>query len=734
MPSIAGEEEGMSDVYVVVHISMTCDESSSQISKDSSEIIEIAWDLVDASNLEVTHQESVFVRPANTPITQYCTQKNGITWEHVRNAGTFKDAISLLDEFVQDKILKQNRDFTFVTVDIKNLSVQIPRESREKAVEVPDYLQNPRVFELITEFSKWNRDGEQRSLSSPMNYSLEQVIEELGVDITAEEQSSLRAREGPKVNANLEVAASSGVTHTRQLTSIFSRVLIQLIKKSSPSSEFPSVLTKPYDFGEDLRVFLNEKSKVLFLNNLPGDTTQYEIESWFTQYGGRPVAFWNLKSNDSTANLKSTPYNNYNTVKSNRQGSVSGFAVFYTHEEARESLSLNGRALNDRVIEVLPSSTLILDKAQDLLTPFPSSKNRPRPGDWTCPSCGFSNFQRRTACFRCSFPAASAVTIQESMFNGVNHSRRHMPGQMRTINAENISHKNNLGGNPLYRQSNGYSNYSDVNNGQGYSVNLNALFNSNTYLNGQTNMQGSNYSNSHGGNSRSHYGNSVPFRAGDWKCTKDSCQYHNFAKNICCLKCGSAKPSMPSQAANVMAMHSINSTAAAIAAATASGQSLNLSNSYMNMQHPSHHYSNDFNQPTGYQQDQLYQYSNVSNSAFTKAQLVAQLAQNHNSKPTLNLSSQVLSQQLAAKQYHSSENPGSNKFSHSNASSPSLYSNTSQSHDSPLGNSSIQLPLIPMAMRVPLVSDINDTANSPNASLNALSDLINSLDISSYRY
>jgi hypothetical protein len=26
-----------------------------------------------------------------------------------------------------------------------------------------------------------------------------------------------------------------------------------------------------------------------------------------------------------------------------------------------------------------------------------------RPGDWDCPSCGFSNFQSRTQCFRCSF-------------------------------------------------------------------------------------------------------------------------------------------------------------------------------------------------------------------------------------------------------------------------------------------------------------------------------------------
>lgn len=26
----------------------------------------------------------------------------------------------------------------------------------------------------------------------------------------------------------------------------------------------------------------------------------------------------------------------------------------------------------------------------------------PRPGDWECPTCGFSNYQRRTECFRCS--------------------------------------------------------------------------------------------------------------------------------------------------------------------------------------------------------------------------------------------------------------------------------------------------------------------------------------------
>ncbi len=32
----------------------------------------------------------------------------------------------------------------------------------------------------------------------------------------------------------------------------------------------------------------------------------------------------------------------------------------------------------------------------------------PRPGDWTCPSCDFSNFRRRKECFRCSFMPTSA--------------------------------------------------------------------------------------------------------------------------------------------------------------------------------------------------------------------------------------------------------------------------------------------------------------------------------------
>jgi len=176
--------------------------------------------------------------------------------------------------------------------------------------------------------------------------------------------------------------------------------------------------------------------------------------------------------------------------------------VFGSYEEASESLSMNGRALNDRAIEVSPSSSRVLDRAAHsqppggppLLTPFPPSKNRPRPGDWTCPSCGFSNFQRRTACFRCSFPAmgASAPDPYNQSYN-----MQHGP-----YGGSGYGHPNMMG----------------------------------NHMHGG----GSSYGGGMGGSSGGR-GGIVPFRAGDWKCGNEGCGYHNFAKNVSCLRCGASR-------------------------------------------------------------------------------------------------------------------------------------------------------------------------------------------------
>lgn len=145
---------------------------------------------------------------------------------------------------------------------------------------------------------------------------------------------------------------------------------------------------------------------------------------------------------------------------------------------------MNGRALNEKAIEVSPSSSRVLDRAAEILTPFPPSKNRPRPGDWTCPSCGFSNFQRRTACFRCSFPAVPAGPGGDAMYAYSYSPQSMAPPQPPALHSG------------------------------GHSMPARGMPNS---------------------------GGMVPFRAGDWKCGSDGCGYHNFAKNVSCLRCGASR-------------------------------------------------------------------------------------------------------------------------------------------------------------------------------------------------
>jgi hypothetical protein len=147
---------------------------------------------------------------------------------------------------------------------------------------------------------------------------------------------------------------------------------------------------------------------------------------------------------------------------------------------------MNGRALNEKAIEVSPSSSRVLDRAADILTPFPPSKNRPRPGDWTCPSCGFSNFQRRTACFRCSFPAGPSGG--DMSYGGGGYGGGYGPPAMGPP-PQHMGHHGPMG---------------------------------------------------HGGGRMGGSG-VVPFRAGDWKCGNEVCGYHNFAKNVCCLRCGASR-------------------------------------------------------------------------------------------------------------------------------------------------------------------------------------------------
>lgn len=239
-----------------------------------------------------------------------------LTWEHVRNAGSFKDAITRFDSFVQDRLVSKNLEFAFVTLNAWDLRVQLPREARDKSVVLPPYLQHSRTFDLRQEYSKWQQRHPESLPFGPS--SLANICAALEVE-------PVQASAPIKHNLPFHLQALAPQSPRRALEEAItlSRVLRGLIRKSQPPHEHPDILTKPIDARSDVNAFLKERSKVLFMDGLPHDTTQSELESWFTQFGGRPIAFWTLRTPDQ------------------HKPTGAGFAVFSSHEEVRTLRSLH---------------------------------------------------------------------------------------------------------------------------------------------------------------------------------------------------------------------------------------------------------------------------------------------------------------------------------------------------------------------------------------------------------
>jgi hypothetical protein len=231
-----------------------------------------------------------------------------LTWEHVRNAGTFRDAINRFDAFASEHLTSQNLEFVFVTLEAWDLRVQLPREARDKSVVLPPYLQHSRAFELRTEYQRWQQHHPESLPFGPS--SLANICAALEVEAV---QTSAPIKHN--LPFHLQALAPASPRRAMEEAVTLARVLRGLIRKSQPAHEHPDVLTRPMDARADVRAFLSERSKVLHMSGLPHDTTQSELESWFTQFGGRPIAFWTLRTPEQ------------------HKPTGTGFAVFSSHEE-----------------------------------------------------------------------------------------------------------------------------------------------------------------------------------------------------------------------------------------------------------------------------------------------------------------------------------------------------------------------------------------------------------------
>ena len=253
-----------------------------------------------------------------------------MTWEHVRTAGSFREAIDTFSKYANEHLVPKDAGsgspptFAFVTLMPWDLRVQMPREARDKNVVLPPFLQHPILFGLRSEYQIFqSHHPETLAFSSS---SLSSICAGLEVE---EVRSSGKVTGG--LPFHLQALAPSSPRRALEEALTLTRCLRSLSQKSRPSQTNPSgdpdVLSRPLDARSDVRAFLGERSKVLHLSGLPHDTTQSELESWFTQYGGRPIAFWTLRTPEGG------------------KPSGSGFVVFGSHEEVSATPSFVSRAI-----------------------------------------------------------------------------------------------------------------------------------------------------------------------------------------------------------------------------------------------------------------------------------------------------------------------------------------------------------------------------------------------------
>lgn len=540
-------------------------------------------------------------------INKYCnTKEKGIVTDAEQAPEKEKEKENEYENIVDKK-------FVFCTLDSNwDIRVSLVNSAAKQDVILPDYLRHPVIFDLRKEFSLWlinhpeiknqekNKEDPSEVSSSPKMLSNEMPLDSLefiinSLDLKNEYDNQVEKKD----SLQFQVAISRVI-------------LTELHKKCTTAEDELTVLTRPYDLSVDFYNFLDEKSKVLYVNNIPAETTQNDLENWFNSYSLNPVGFWTLRNITDNIFLKSQKNKSASSLSDN----IFGFIIFQSHEDAKNGLKqhanifyINNSKSNkstEDLIEIQPSSIKLLEKVQDNLVQFPQNKNKPRPGDWNCPSCGFSNFQRRTACFRCSFPIPNTMSGNLNKYNGsISNSNNTNTNNSNIIknyggiyNQPTSPHLNWNKMNPTYQlnqqqkkqqqlqhlqqvqqtyqmyaanRASNNSPHSPINNNYRFnyngSQNNNGMYNNaNVYNKLNTNSSNSNtygnisnvqgiYSNnmSNGVNMVNNTGNTnnlnnnnsmnggsnVPFRAGDWKCT--SCFYHNFAKNIVCLRCGGPK-------------------------------------------------------------------------------------------------------------------------------------------------------------------------------------------------
>ncbi|KAJ3334200.1 hypothetical protein HDU76_006572 [Blyttiomyces sp. JEL0837] len=432
------------DFIMALDLESTCDENHSnptdiKVPRDQGEIIEMSFAVVNVATKQIVLQTQIFVKPENTPLTPFCTNLTGITAAHLETAGSLQSAITAIDTFIQTNFTSQSKTFGFMTHGEWDLRYQLNRESREKGIHLAPHYNV--FFDAVAEVNRYLVLINQKSQSPKA--SLIGLCHAMGLQHEGRLHSGI---DDANTVARICVAVLDGVEKW-----------VASGEKVKAGKVVP--MTTPVNLSQQLSEFYETMSTILHFGGLPFKATQSDMEAWITLAGVKAIDLWMVRNAEGRAD-------------------GTGFAVFANHEDAKQCLSLDGRILGERTIQVSPASDKSLEATVDVRARFPTAEEiaaqypapEMLPGDWLCTACQYHNFASRRNCLKCA--AVSPIVANAG----------HVQTQM--VGSGTMNH----------------SQYS--------------------------------YSQSQG----------QPPKNGDWVCQNAACKFQNFASRHECLRCRTRKP------------------------------------------------------------------------------------------------------------------------------------------------------------------------------------------------
>ncbi|RKO90905.1 hypothetical protein BDK51DRAFT_31388 [Blyttiomyces helicus] len=473
------------DFIIALDLEATCDENYAdpsliRVPRDKGEIIELSWAVVSVHERVIVYQSQSYVKPENTEVTPFCTQLTGITKEILDEKGdTLRKAVDTLTNFIQTH---PQSAFCLITHGEWDLRYQLTRECREKGIPLPPYLGV--YFDCVQEVNRVLSvvAGVPRTVGSSTLLGL---------------SKALNIQHEGRVHSGIDDA----LTVARITIALLAKADAILVEKPNPQAlaalRLDMPLTVPIDLARELDEFVVARSRVVKLGSVPFKTTHSQVLAFIGTIGREPEAVWMVKNAEGRSDGR-------------------GLVLFYSHEDAMAALSLNGRILGDRTVQVSPASERDLDETANIRGPFISDAellqaNAPpvmKPGDWTCPTCQFHNFAARRACSKCSTTNPSPTPFVPTQPLKPGDWICPEPTCQFQNFASRVACMRCRSSRPMDRMVNGHQHGPDGG-----------------YRGGMTGMNG----------------NGAPgaeIRPGDWFCPQ--CQFHNFALRRNCGKCNLA--------------------------------------------------------------------------------------------------------------------------------------------------------------------------------------------------